>query len=124
MAVVFAIAMRLWAGSLDRTRIHEYVEERGGTVSSITWQPLGRGWFGEKGERIYEVVYSTAEGDVRRTTCKTSMLSGVYFTDESVISRAVEPPRKEDDEMALLREENARLRAELEQLRGRNMPEA
>ena len=53
--VLFAIGFRLLADRWDRERIQHYVAERGGSVNDITWQPLGRGWLGEKGDRIYEI---------------------------------------------------------------------
>ena len=42
----------------------------------------GRGWFGEKNDRIYEVVYYDSNGEQHLATCKTSLLSGVYWTED------------------------------------------
>ena len=47
---------------MDKDRITAYVQERGGRIVSINWAPFGRGWFGEKNDRIYEVVYYDREG--------------------------------------------------------------
>ena len=69
---------------MDRGRIEEYVTGRGGRVVSITWAPFGRGWFGEKNERIYEVVYYDAEGRQHFASAKTSLWSGVYWTEDAV----------------------------------------
>jgi len=33
-------------------------------------------------ERIYSVCYRNSEGETKDVHCKTSMWSGVYFTDE------------------------------------------
>ena len=80
----FAVGVRLIAGSMDRDRIAKYVTDRGGRVISITWAPFGRGWFGEKNERIYEVVYYDADGRQHFATAKTSLWSGVFWTDDAV----------------------------------------
>ena len=160
--VVFvAIAIGGWIASysFDKSRITQYVEGRGGRVVSITWAPFGKGWFGEKNDRIYEVVYYDRAGDQHLATCKTSLWSGVYWTEDRTAHRKSnwydslsptnepghsliqqvpsdwnvekenelalklihdEPANSGDqrDELERLREENARLRNELEQLRG------
>jgi hypothetical protein len=81
--IPLAIFIRLWAGRLDRQRIAEHIEKSGGEVSDITWNPFGKGWFGTKNERIYEVTYRTRSGRKVEATCKTSMFSGVYWTSEA-----------------------------------------
>jgi hypothetical protein len=78
------LGLRLMAGSLDRERIEGYVTGKGGRIVSISWAPFGRGWFGEKNERIYEVVYYDAEGRQHFATAKTSLWSGVYWTHDAV----------------------------------------
>lgn len=89
-------ALALWLGfrllndRLDRSRISDYVEQGGGSVVRIAWNPLGRGWFGERGDRIYEVTYRTRNGKTVTATCKTSMFSGVYWTGGP--SPSFEPP--------------------------------
>ena len=82
--ILLAISFRLFAGSLDRGRIEHYVRHQGGRVVSINWSPFGRGWFGSNNERIYEVVYYNAHGDQHFATCKTSMWSGVYWTEDRI----------------------------------------
>jgi hypothetical protein len=77
------IAIRLFAGHFDRERIREHVERSGGKVLDITWNPFGRGWFGSRYERIYEVRYRGRHGRTVEATCKTSMFSGVYWTGDS-----------------------------------------
>lgn len=113
--VALAVAVRLFAGALDGDRIRSYVESQGGQVLRKQWTPFGRGWFGSKNERIYEVEYRDAEGDVHEATCKTSVLAGVYFTEDRVVQRAQVPA--EPASRAELEDENRRLRAELEQLK-------
>jgi hypothetical protein len=134
VCLVLGLAIWLGARSLDRQRIDDYIRERGGRVMSITWAPFGKGWFGEKNNRIYEVVYYDAEGSQHFATCKTSLWTGVYWTDDQVshgrpawfgnlplTNRAGDPlirhiSSPHDDataEVQRLREENTRLRAEL-----------
>lgn len=84
--LILALAFRLLAGNMDHDRIRSEVEGRGGKVRSITWQPFGKGWFGEKNDRIYQVVYEDSGGLERTAWCKTSMMSGVYFSED-------QPPR-------------------------------
>ena len=136
--LLLALVIRLIAGSTDRGRIASYVERKGGRVVSITWAPFGTGWFGEKNARIYEVVYYDSGGRQHMATCKTSLFAGVYWTEDKVshrrpswhgslstpnrpgdpiIRRVVPPPEdSDDDEIDRLREENARLREELDRL--------
>jgi hypothetical protein len=87
LVVAFAIGMWVLATGLDKNRITEYVQGRGGRVVSISWAPFGKGWFGEKNDRIYEVVYYDASGNQHFATCKTSFWSGVYWTDDRVTHR-------------------------------------
>jgi hypothetical protein len=111
LVLVAIVAIRFLADRADRTRIRADVEGRGGEVIDITWKPFGRGWFGEKSDRVYLVEWLD---DVRRTHtswCKTSAFSGVYWTEEGAPSGG--PAR----ELDALRDENRRLRAELERLR-------
>ena len=61
--VLFAVAIWFATFSMDRQRIANYVEERGGRIISIDWAPFGRGWFGEKNDRIFEVVYYDNAGN-------------------------------------------------------------
>lgn len=109
------IAVRLMAGRADRDRIEEQVAARGGRVVSIDWAPFGKGWFGEKNDRIYQVMYQDGEGRMRRAWCKTSMFSGVYLSDDEVIEDggAGERERGVEDRLEALERENAELRRRL-----------
>ena len=80
--LALAVLIRLIAGSLDRERIRKYVEDRGGTILEIRWDPFGPGWFGSRNERIYAVSYRDCDGNTHDAHCKTSLWSGVYFTDD------------------------------------------
>ena len=139
--LVLAICFRLVAGGMDRTRIEQYVAERGGRIISINWSPFGKGWFGEQSDRIYEVVYYDRQGDQHLATCKTRLFGSVYFTDDRVSHRRArweeqvpaEPERSRsllsyvqedeldpaaaDSELERLREENRNLREQIEQFR-------
>jgi hypothetical protein len=136
VAFVFVFVV-IWLGSmsLDNDRISSYIKERGGRVISINWAPFGKGWFGEKNDRIYEVVYYDRVGNQHWATCKTSMMSGVYWTEDRIthhrsswyesvapsnepghpLIRQIPEEPKEDlvAELHRLREENARLRKRL-----------
>ncbi len=145
--IALAVLIRLWIGGMNHNRIRGYIANQGGEVLGIKWKPFGAGWFGEKDSIIYEVRYRDREGNVRNATCKTGMFSGVYFTNDSIVSRArrtiirEEPPRYRVPlpatslesvpvsslnamdtstltfENRRLREENQQLREELERLR-------
>jgi hypothetical protein len=88
-SLVVGLGIVLWmlTFGLDKGRITEYVHQRGGRVISISWAPFGRGWFGEKNARIYEVVYYDQGGNQHFATCKTSMWTGVYWTDDKITHR-------------------------------------
>lgn len=111
---VLGIGLRLVAGLFDDGRVRNHIESRGGTLLEKRWNPFGRGWFGEKDSRIYRVRYTDAEGNLHQATCKTSLLSGVYFTEDLIVEWRQPQP---DDEAARLAEENRRLREELARLR-------
>jgi hypothetical protein len=119
-ALAFALGMRLLAGTLDHDRIRQYIQSRGGRVQSIHWSPFGRGWFGDKHNRIYDVAYDDAGGQPHVATCKTSFWSGVYWTEDQVIASA--PFAKSNsgearfiDDPVQLAQENQRLKRELKQ---------
>ena len=80
--LMVVILIRLAAGSIDGDRIAKHVQSRGGRVIERRWAPFGPGWLGEKNARIYRVVYEDRDGVRRRAHVKTSMLSGVYMTEE------------------------------------------
>lgn len=120
IAIVVSIIIRLFAGGMDSDRVGEYIRSQGGELLDSKWSPFGRGWFGEKNDRIYEVRYRDHLGNVREATVKTSLLSGVYFTEDRIVATAevTEPAVPSDspsnvDELEL---ENARLRARIAEL--------
>ena len=113
--VVEIICVRLASGSMDRDRIRAYIESQAGRLLDCNWSPFGRGWFGSKEERIYEITYLDREGNRHRATCKTSLLSGVYFTEDAIEERAerFEAPPARESELARLRRENEELKRRL-----------
>ena len=121
VVIGLAVVFRLFAGSLDRQRIESYVARDGGRVESVSWAPFGPGWFGEKSDRIYQVRYVDRLGQLHDAHCKTSLTTGVYFTEDRVRTPfAGAPPRMMDapqiEEGSLLAE-NRRLREELARLK-------
>lgn len=114
--IVLALVSRLLAGGMDEDRVRAYVKERGGRLLSSEWAPFGKGWFGEKNDRIYEVRYQDRDGHEHLATCKTSMFSGVYFTEDRIVQyrKPPTPEPKGDSRLTELERENRRLREELE----------
>jgi hypothetical protein len=111
--LLVAIGIRLLIGGIDRGRVERYIERKGGKLLDASWAPFGPGWFGEKEERIYRVVYQDQDGRRHEAHCKTSMLTGVYLTNDVVVDERESPPST----TAALQEENRRLRDEVERLK-------
>lgn len=132
--ITVAILFRVMAGSMDQDRIREYVQRQRGELLSCNWAPFGRGWFGEKSDRIYEVRYRDRDGNLHQATAKTSMWTGVYWTEDRISQYAERnsgPTAPEEDQqyvasledenrrLMALEEENRRLREEVERLKHR-----
>jgi len=115
VVICIALVFRFLAGSMDRERVRQYVEARGGRVIQATWAPFGPGWFGGNKERIYQVRYLDRDNNVHEAYARTSMWTGVYFTEDQIIQHG--KPPIEEEEVESLEEENARLRSELERLK-------
>ncbi len=92
-----------------------YVTEQGGHLQECSWHPFGKGWFGSEHERIYKVTYTDSSGNQHDATCKTSLLAGVYFTEDRLIHVSSDYSNKSE----YLAEENARLRAQLKSIKDR-----
>ena len=117
--ILLAIVFRLIAGGLDGGRVEQYVRARGWELVDRRWRPFGPGWFGEKDSRIYQIVYRDCEGNLHQAHVKTSMLSGVYLTNDQLIqikSPSAPPPRPG------LAEENRRLRQRIQELEKNSTP--
>jgi hypothetical protein len=91
VVIVIAIVIRLAAGGMDHDRIKQYAEERGGKVIDSNWSPFGPGWFGEKSDRIYGVRYLDKDGNEHEAHSRTSMWTGVYFTEDRIVKYADRP---------------------------------
>jgi hypothetical protein len=113
--IVVAIVIRLAAGGMDRGRIAKYIEDQEGQVLELRWSPLGPGWFGSR-DRIYRVRYVDRDGNEHAAHCKTTLTTGVYFTEDRVVRYAALPDAALDDVVAL-ETENRRLHEELARLR-------
>lgn len=104
---VLAIGFRLFAGSFDGERVERYLRDRGCELIDKSWDPFGPGWFGEEDARIYQVVYRDREGRVHRAHVKTSLMSGVYLTNDQVVQEA--PKLSVEEEKARLKRRLAEL---------------
>ena len=116
--IVAAIIFRLIAGSMDSGRIAEYISSQGGSLLTKSWSPFGNGWYGEKNARIYEITYKDKVGNIRSATVKTSLLSGVYLTQDR-ITKAISKPKDQiipPTEEQSLKSENEKLKARISQL--------
>jgi len=110
--IAFIVCTRLLVGILNKARIRSYVTERGGQVLQIRWSPFGKGWIGEKDAVLYEVIYREPDGAEHKATCKTALLSGVYFTEDNVISLP-----QANERIAELEAENRLLRQEVQKIK-------
>ena len=115
--IILAIVFRLIAGGMDHDRIDQYISELGGEVIARSWDPFGKGWYGDK-KRIYQLRYQDSEGNIHQATCKTSVLSGVYLTEDHIINYSEQSIHNRTE--ADLLEENRRLRQEIENLKKRD----
>ena len=93
--VVLAIIFRVVAGGMDSDRVGSYIREQGGVLLDKRWAPFGKGWVGEKDARIYRVRYRDRDGHIHEATVKTSMWSGVYFTEDRIVSRSSRFPENQ-----------------------------
>ena len=107
------VIIRLIAGSFDGERVERYVAQNGWELVDRSWAPFGPGWFGEQDARIYQIVYRDQQGNLHRAHVKTSMLSGVYFTNDEIVE--VSQPAAHSRETSL-EEENRRLRERIREL--------
>jgi hypothetical protein len=91
------IVWRILMDPLDRTRIRENISSSGGKVIDISWNPFGKGWLGERNARIYEVKYTNKDGKVITATCKTSIITGIYWSGDAApldfSAKAAEPTK-------------------------------
>ena len=105
-----AIVFRLIAGSFDGDRVERYVQEQGWELVDRSWDPFGPGWYGEKDSRIYQIKYRDRQGNLHKSHVKTSMLSGVYLTNDEIIESSNQQAAES------LAEENLRLKERIREL--------
>ena len=115
LLIAAVVLIRLVAGGMDSDRVGRHIASTGGRLLEKHWNPFGKGWFGEKNSRIYEVRYQDGEGRIHEATCKTSLFSGVYFTEDRIVDSVSHG--SQDVEKQRLVEENRRLREQLDELR-------
>ena len=115
--VIVAFIFRLLAGSFDGERVEAYIRDMGCELLDKSWDPFGPGWFGEKDSRIYQIIYRDQGGNIHQPHVKTSMMTGVYLTNDRIIKSA---RAEEGDEpattLASLQEENRRLRRRIDEM--------
>lgn len=81
LAIGAGVAIRVAMHFVDKSRIKDEIQSKGGRIISIRWHPFGRGWFFEKNERHYSVTYTDRLGATVSATCKTSLFTGIYWAD-------------------------------------------
>jgi len=112
--IALAVMLRLFFGVLNHARIKEYIASKGGTVTEIRWVLFGPGWFGSSGHVIYKIRYYDSDGYEHYAYCKTSILCGVYMTEDKIVGVAKQQPQNN----VTLEEENRQLKEEIRRLKG------
>jgi len=102
------------AGAFDGDRMESYVREQGWELVDKSWDPFGPGWFGEQNARVYQIVYKDQHDALHRAHVKTSMLSGVYLTQDRTVDEPT-PQVSEADGVSPMAE-NERLRQRINEL--------
>ena len=77
-----------FAGNQDHDRVKEYVGQRGERLLSAEWAPFGPGAVADENERIYQVRYLDRDGNEHEAYAKTSMWTGVTFTQDRIVHYA------------------------------------
>jgi len=81
LVLLFAVSIRVLLGIIDKRRIREAASKRGWRRVLVYWSPFAPGWFFEKGERHYRVLFRDEDGEEAELYCKTGLLTGVYWRD-------------------------------------------
>jgi len=82
--VVVAILGRFITHGMDRSRIEKYAGEQGWELRSCQWKLLRPGWFDNSRERIHSITSRGGQGHAHSAFAKTSVLAGVYLTEDRV----------------------------------------
>jgi adenine C2-methylase RlmN of 23S rRNA A2503 and tRNA A37 len=56
------IGTRMLFGKWDKSRIRKYIQQRGGQVTSIEWNPFATGWLYANHDRLYTVAFMDNAG--------------------------------------------------------------
>ncbi len=112
LVVVVAVLIRIFAGLLDTDRVEQYVRDKGWTLIDKSWDPFGPGWFGEKSDRIYEIIFEDQHGDTHRAHVKTALFTGVYLTNDTIVERS--------EQQTDLESENEELKKRIAELEDRS----
>lgn len=108
------------SSGFDTNRIIEEINRKGGKLISKERVPFGKGWIGEKNDRIYKVIYRDKDGNTHEAFVKTSSTSGVYFAEDTIIEYSPDYVSHTDshaEEKNDLLAENEQLKRELEELK-------
>lgn len=118
--LILAILISIIARSRDSDRIKKDIESKGGTLISKERAPFGKGWIGERNDRIYKVVYLDKDGNKHQAFVKTSSGSSVYYSSDEIIeySNVTNSSTQIVNDLML---ENDRLRREIEQLKNKDL---
>lgn len=84
-AIMAAIAGRVIIHRLDVNRVRNYAQAQGWQLLSAQWTLFGPGWFGGGKERLYKICYTDGEGRTHNAYAKTSVLAGVYLTEDKIV---------------------------------------
>lgn len=120
--IFVATKWRKFLERLDRARVSDYLTLRGCRFIDMEATDELPFPFSEAPERDYRLVYEDRAGNAHDVFCRTSMSTGVFFTDDrlqratQLASQSMSP----SDDWTNLREENQRLRGEVERLRRRD----
>jgi hypothetical protein len=80
--LVFGALSQLVRAYFDHRRIRTEVENQGGKVVDIAWEPFHSSGFARNRGDVYRVTLEENDGAIRRLYCKTSLLEGVFFAED------------------------------------------
>ena len=86
LGILVLIGIRIGLHYLDKKRIYQAAERKGWRDSTVEWAPFAPGSFFERNERNYLVVYVDQEGLTHEVYCKTSLMTGIYWSDENTVT--------------------------------------
>ena len=81
-AIAYILTRRIILETLDRRRIRTFIEARGLTLVDLNLALFVTGWGDNSRGRTYTVRLRDRSGKEGEISCRTSLLGGVYFTDE------------------------------------------